>query len=147
MVLQTVTTRFKNTHIYMYSTVTSPSTSWWTCPSKLFGHSLSRSPLVCSIPYGQYLRLQRNCSDDKKFKMEADQLYIRLSSRGYSRTCLKKAYNRVIGKQRVELLSKVTKRPMPNTTWVITTYSDQHKQIRDIMYKHWHLLTRRYPST
>lgn len=51
-------------------------------------------PLFTSIPYSQYLRLKRNCSRQEDYETEAKALQNRLLARGYSRSCLKKAYHR-----------------------------------------------------
>lgn len=50
----------------------------------LHSDSFHPTPLKISIPYGQYLRLCRNCSNDALFKKEAEGLQSRLIARGYS---------------------------------------------------------------
>lgn len=54
-------------------------------------HTSSSYPkaLILSIPYGQYLRLRRNCSTDTQFIHEANSLRHRLFDRGYSTASLK----------------------------------------------------------
>ncbi|XP_040206073.1 uncharacterized protein LOC120937139 [Rana temporaria] len=100
-------------------------------------------PLKSSIPYGQYLRLRRNCSTDSLFREEADQLQTRLLTRGYSRKCLRRAYNRSSTQLRNDLLSK--KKTITDfkseTTRPVFRYSLQHKAIKDIIQKHWTILT------
>lgn len=49
-------------------------------------------PLNRSIPYSQYLKRRRNCSDPIVFKGEANKLRELLKIRGYTNTCLKKAF-------------------------------------------------------
>lgn len=58
-------------------------------------HATSSHPkqLIRSIPSCQYLRLNFTLGED--FKGEAAMLQERLLARGYSRTCLRKAYNKV----------------------------------------------------
>lgn len=48
-------------------------------------HASSAHPrsLVQSIPFGQYLRLRRNCSSDVCFRQEAGLFYEGLLARGY----------------------------------------------------------------
>lgn len=98
-------------------------------------------PLLASIPYSQYLRALRNCSDDTGFKTEANILKKRLLERGYSSTCLKKAYRRALNKSRHDLLNTQKQHSNDETTQTFTTYSSQHQQVKRIMNKYWHLLT------
>lgn len=77
----------------------------------------------------------------KFFRHEANILYNRLLARGYSRSCLKKAFKKAQGKSRDAVLLSEPKKKDSNTVRFITTYSDQHEQIRRIMQKHWHLLS------
>lgn len=60
-------------------------------------HSVS---LVRSIPYGQYLRLRRNCSNDLEFWKEAGLLPEILRKRGYSNRLLNCALKKGRGKDR-----------------------------------------------
>lgn len=106
-------------------------------------HASSSHPksLVASIPYGQYLRLRRNCSNDTDFAREANKLRERLLERGYSPTCLKKAFKRARGQLRHNILfSKKTAPTSQPTIRVITTYNKQHGTLKNILQKHWHLL-------
>lgn len=61
-------------------------------------------PLIQSIPFSQYLRLKRNCSNDLDFKQEADRLYEWLLARGYGKTSLKKAFKKAVVKPRNTIL-------------------------------------------
>lgn len=83
----------------------------------LYASSAHPDPLVQSIPYSQYQRLRRNFSTDESFQVEANLLRQRLLSRGYSHSCLKKAFSRVI-----------------------TKYINKHKNIQEILEKHWRIL-------
>lgn len=64
----------------------------------LHASSFHPTNLISSIPYSQYLRIKRNCTDEIKFKQEADLLRDRLLNRGYSHRVLKRAYNRATNK-------------------------------------------------
>lgn len=109
----------------------------------LHADSFHPVPLKNSIPYGQYLRLCRNCSTDALFNEEATKLQIRLMERGYSRSCLRKAYNQTSAKTHFELLFK--QKPKKNsdldTTRVVMRYSKQHEEMQKIVQKHWTILT------
>lgn len=54
-------------------------------------HTTSSHPaslMIASVPYGQYLRLKRNCSENAHFEQNAKALQTRLKQRGYSSKCL-----------------------------------------------------------
>lgn len=52
----------------------------------LHATSAHPKPLVCSIPFAQYLGLRRNCTLESDFRLQANALRKRLLLRGYSRT-------------------------------------------------------------
>lgn len=60
----------------------------------LYATSVHLKPLVRSIPFAQYLRLRRNCTLESDFRIRANALRERLLLRGYSRTNLRKAFNK-----------------------------------------------------
>lgn len=70
----------------------------------LHASSSQPEPLVLSIPYVQYLRLRRYYSKDTEFMREANSLRSHLLNRGYSSSCLKKAFKRAHGQMRQDLL-------------------------------------------
>lgn len=108
----------------------------------LHSSSFHPRPLVNSIPYSQYLQIKRNCSNEADFKQEAKGLKRRLSERGYSHKCLKKAFSRVDSKNRHNLLfSKKDKSTNNEDTRNITTYSNDQLKVKQIFGKYWHLLT------
>lgn len=66
----------------------------------------------------------------------------RLLERGYSKSCLKKAYKRAIERTRSELIYGTKKdKKSDDTTRIILKYSNQHTRIRNIIQKYWHLLS------
>lgn len=58
-----------------------------TSPANIILHASSAhpSPLVNSIPYGQYLQLKRNCMREEDFHMRSKDLLDWLLNRGYSK--------------------------------------------------------------
>lgn len=88
----------------------------------LHADSFHPTPL---IPFGQYLRLSRNCPDDNFLKEEAGKLQDILLERGYSQSCLRRAFNKAATKSRNDLLfkSQVKQTLDCNTTWVIMHFS------------------------
>ncbi|OCT89092.1 hypothetical protein XELAEV_18017710mg [Xenopus laevis] len=114
-------------------------------------HAESQHPLrlIRGIPTGQYLRVRRLCSTLSDFKIEADKLYQRFKQRGYSHNSLKKAYKRALTADRSHLLvprkSLVNSQPSISSDnqkviRFIGNYSSEHKEIRQILCKHWHIL-------
>lgn len=59
--------------------------------------------------------------------------------RGYSRSCLRKAYNRMAAKSQNKLLFKsISKKATDcDPTRIILRFSKQHKQIKEIIQRHW----------
>lgn len=84
-------TIFKNPDGHLSSVLYRKETSGSTI---LHASSFHLAPLVKSIPYTQYLRVCRNCSDENMFIAEAKKLQVRLLQQGYSPTGLKKAFKR-----------------------------------------------------
>ncbi|XP_077339255.1 uncharacterized protein LOC143983433 [Lithobates pipiens] len=108
-------------------------------------HADSFHPIALkqSIPYGQYLRLCRNCSNDSLFREEAYKLQIRFLARGYSRSCLRRAFNKVVTLPRKDLLfSKKTRDdPMGNLPRITMRFTKQHNIIYNIIQKYWPILS------
>lgn len=110
-------------------------------------HATSFHPAspIRSIPYTQYLRIRKNCSDENMFLIEAKKLQGRLLQRGYSPTSLKKAFKKVRANPRLSLLFQDSKKSVDPVqscvqTRIITTFNRQHKAFQHIVEKHWHIL-------
>lgn len=106
----------------------------------LHSSSFHPYPLIRSIPYGQYLRLRRNCSKISDFQIEANKLRDRLIARGYSKKILKKAYKKAIQPTRHTLLFNTKQKNSNQPTKFIMRYCDQHQKVNDILNKYWYLL-------
>lgn len=70
----------------------------------LHASSLHPKSLVRSIPYAQYIWIQRNCTSDLDFKKHADLLQQRLLACGYSHTLLRHSFNRGKAKSKASVL-------------------------------------------
>ncbi|XP_040212985.1 uncharacterized protein LOC120943646 [Rana temporaria] len=106
-------------------------------------HATSAHPtnLLKSIPYAQYLRLRRNCTMTKDFLLQANLLRQRLLLRGYSKSLLRKAFNKAARQSRINLLFKQKVNTESQPVRFITRYSSHHIEVRNILNKHWSLLT------
>lgn len=112
----------------------------------LLAQSHHPKPLINRIPTGQFLRIRRNCSEDKLFLIEAGDLYQLFRERGYSHLPLKKAKDKALKSKREDLLV-TQKRPQQivhNTEAafprIITKFSSQWTEVQKILNKHWHIL-------
>ncbi|WP_227643924.1 hypothetical protein, partial [Klebsiella pneumoniae] len=72
----------------------------------LHANSFHLEPLKKSIPFSQFLRIKRNCTSHDDFQLEADALTRRLLERGYTKSSLKKPFNRVKDINRQDLIYK-----------------------------------------
>lgn len=95
-------------------------------------------PLVRLILNSRYLRLRWNClseDDLKNYKLRR-----RLLERGYTKSTLRKAYNKVRAKTRQSVLLPGPHKQVTSQVWFITGFSSQHTEVRKILEKHWELL-------
>lgn len=106
-------------------------------------HASSAHPrsLLDSIPYSQFLRLRRNCTLDADFHHAAYYLYSRLHQRGYSKSLLKKAFNKVVKLNKKYLIHSKRSPSVDQSVRIITQFSQQHTQMKGILTKYWPLLT------
>lgn len=90
----------------------------------LHASSAHPQPLIRSILYSQYLGIRRNWSNEDDFLKESKSLRARLLERGYTKTTLKKAYNKACLKNRHELLFGTKVNKQEDTVRIVTTYSN-----------------------
>ncbi|XP_077106162.1 uncharacterized protein LOC143764461 [Ranitomeya variabilis] len=75
-------------------------------------------------PPGQFLRIKRICTSTEDFELRASEMMNRFRERGYSRRCLKKAYNRARNTGRHQLLySPRTDKPDTQLGMITCPYS------------------------
>lgn len=97
-------------------------------------HATSSHPKqpIRSILYSQYLRLRCNCTLEEDFTREAVLLCESLLVRGYSRTCLRKTYNKVRIQDRNTLIYKPRRKTQSGSTRIVTKYNRQHGKVRNV---------------
>ncbi|CAN2390837.1 hypothetical protein PRIEUP_LOCUS874, partial [Pristimantis euphronides] len=121
-----------DTRVYQKPTATNSLLSWDSC------HPY---PLKKGIPFGQYLRLRRNCSDPQIFQLQAKDLRQRFLARGYPDFILRQAYKKALSKNRTELLRSIEQdREECDVSRLIFTYNSSSAQIRSIIASKWHIL-------
>lgn len=93
------------------------------------------------LPFSQFLRYRRNCSDIRDYKTQAIQLKEKFRERGYPSRVIDQAYKRALFNNRESLLT-----PTPRTSGednkvnLITTYSPYSYMIQRIIKKHSNVL-------
>ena len=101
-----------------------------------------------SLPYSQFLRLRRICSDRKDYVLHSLQMIRSFTHRGYPLTKLLDNFNKVYDIARNDLLNEseqITQDTLsqnPNKLFCITEYNPSNPPIKEIIMKHWPILGR-----
>lgn len=96
--------------------------------------------LRSNLPYGQFLRVRRNCYTLDKYKDHADQLAKNLRARNYPSRLVKRSYKRAANNNREALLEPpVVKPPLDRLTFV-STFCAMTNEIQKSVRKHWRIL-------
>lgn len=95
-----------------------------------------------SVPKSQFLHLHRNCTDTDTFKTQATILKKRFLEKGYDCAEVDKDLNNDLVVDRSLLLGEKPQwEKDQNFKWsFLTTFSTQHKQIKNIFERHWDIL-------
>ena len=94
-----------------------------------------------NLPFGQFLRLRRNCSNVRDFECQADSLTDKLVSRRYPLGVIKRARKRARNNNRDALLESIIKETGPPRLTCVTTYNAASNQVSKSINKHWRTLT------
>lgn len=94
---------------------------------------------IKNIPYGQFVRLRRICSNENDFDTKANEMAQRFQQRGYDPTLIDEAIEKAHGRDRMSLLDPRPKHGNDRITFV-TEYSTASKQVKNIIKKHWNIL-------
>ena len=95
-----------------------------------------------NLPFGQFLRLRRNCSRTTDYKEQANILSEKLRSRNYPEKVITNAKRRARNNNRAALLEENTREPGENKRLVcVTTYNVASNYIQKTINKHWSILT------
>ena len=103
------------------------TTSVFTKPtdshSYLMYNSFHPQHLLKSIPFSQFLRIRRLCSNDEDFHKQADLFAHFFRNRGYPNQLIQSAIFKAASKDRLELLSGRGQRPNNDRIPVVLTYT------------------------
>ena len=133
---------FLDTEIYIADGLVHTTLHRKTTATNSVLHAESHHPrkLVWSIPYGEFLRIRRNCSETNKFNRICEETKQRFIKRKYPKKMVQLSLQKATEKTRVESLKKNTKENQGNQIRFITNYSLESKQMHKILEKNWKLL-------
>eukprot|EP00745_Piridium_sociabile_P023737 TRINITY_DN3707_c0_g1_i1.p1 TRINITY_DN3707_c0_g1~~TRINITY_DN3707_c0_g1_i1.p1 ORF type:complete len:909 (-),score=150.62 TRINITY_DN3707_c0_g1_i1:630-3356(-) len=104
----------------------------------------SSHPTSCreSIPYSQFLRLRRLCSDDADFQQQARQMTTFFTSRGYPIDIVREALKRASSVSRSQLISSltVTRKQATDRTILTLVYHPHNIPVKNILVKNFNIL-------
>ncbi|XP_069483860.1 uncharacterized protein [Ambystoma mexicanum] len=93
-----------------------------------------------NLPYGQYLRIRRNCTDLYDFNQQADELDIRFRDRGYPRSLIKRSRKRALFTDRALLLTNKTPQSEAENMTCVLTHGIKAFEVKKIILKHWDIV-------
>ncbi|XP_078515055.1 uncharacterized protein LOC144773834 [Lissotriton helveticus] len=96
-----------------------------------------------NVPFGEFLRLRRNCTNLNDFYKHAENTKLKLENRGYPKKLIKNALKRARFYDRDSLLDperKSKKNPTLDRIVFVTQYSHLSNQIKNIVNKNWKIL-------
>ncbi|XP_078525914.1 uncharacterized protein LOC144798766 [Lissotriton helveticus] len=92
-----------------------------------------------SIPFSQFLRVRRNCTELRDYDLQSENMKIKFLQRGYPRRLIREAYKRARFYDRDALLNSNRTKNAPSLV-CITKHSTIDGSIRQIINSNWHLL-------
>ena len=104
----------------------------------------SSHPIRCknSIPYSQFLRLRRICSDERDFDIKSKEMTVFFINRGYPQQILQQALNRVAVAQREAIISEPVDAVVAQPTIpLVLTYHPNNTLVKSILTSNLHLLS------
>ena len=120
--------------------------------------SCRRRHVFTSLPYGEFLRVRRNCSEDSTFDQYADRLKQAFCTRGYDPQEIQTALDKARPQDRTQLLSKgiptdnyplvsdedtsdeVELATVTRPSFLVLTHHPENQVFRTILNNHWDLL-------
>lgn len=93
-----------------------------------------------NVPFGQFRRIHKNCTDNNMFELQANVILERFEAKGYPKGLLKSAYTRAKNLSQVLCLRPKPPKPPVERNNYITTYRSSHQEIHKILQKHWYIL-------
>ncbi|XP_078510994.1 uncharacterized protein LOC144770387 [Lissotriton helveticus] len=95
-----------------------------------------------NLPFGQFLRIRRNCSIKEHYFEQSEDLARRLKERGYPKRLVTKARKRAWFYPHEELLTQKDQTTQSQDRLVcVTTFSTKSNKIKRIINQHWKLIS------
>ncbi|KAJ1126012.1 hypothetical protein NDU88_004425, partial [Pleurodeles waltl] len=92
-----------------------------------------------NLPFGQFLRLRRNCSSTHTYNTQANDLQTKLLARNYPREIVNRAPKRARNNNREALLEPNT-RDINKSMTCVTTFTPLSNKIKRTILKRWSIL-------
>ena len=92
------------------------------------------------LPFGQFLRINRNCTQPEKYTKHRDNLKGYLTNRGYPNKLVDTAALKCSNIARNTLLMDTPKTRSPNRTPVVLTFHPTNPPVIQLIHKYWPLL-------
>ena len=93
-----------------------------------------------SIPYSQFLRLRRICSDDHDFLAQAHHMTAFFTSRSYPADIIREAYNRACATSRAQALTPKPTSDTEDRPVLTMVYHPHNLPVKNILLKNFHIL-------
>ena len=129
------------------------TTSLYTKPTDSHNYLLYSSEhprhLLRGIPYSQFLRVRRICSNIINFRQHALTLASHFIRRGYPNDLVQKAFDKAELKDRSSILNKQkptddnkTESDKPESFYLVVTHNPKNPPVRNIVHNNWSLLSK-----
>ncbi|XP_078524701.1 uncharacterized protein LOC144797794 [Lissotriton helveticus] len=93
-----------------------------------------------SIPFGEFLRLRRNCTDLEDFYRHAQEMKTKFRERGYPKKLIEHSLKRARFYDRDCLLSKKEKKKTQDKIVMVSQYSAIANQVKNIINRNWKIV-------
>lgn len=90
-----------------------------------------------NVPFGQFRRVRKNCTEETTFEIQAEKIKQRFQDKGYPKGLIKNAFNRA--KKLNQDTCLIPKPPHQGVSF-ITTFNKSHHEIRRVFRKHRYIL-------
>lgn len=91
-------------------------------------------------PYGQFLRLKRNCTNNTDFEKNALKTKEHYLKRGYPEQLLEDHLQKARSRKRKEVLNKKDSKQESSRVPLVTTYNPSNPRLKDIILDNWKML-------
>lgn len=93
-----------------------------------------------NLPFGQFLRVRRNCSNIPDFRRKAKDLSMKLKVRRYPNNLVRTSMKRAANNHREALLEPPVVKPPLDRLVCVTTYNTSSSKIQKMIRKRWRIL-------